>query len=53
MDREELELVLEALKGCWAEIEAMEGTYEDYVTSGHLEEQVEYAIHALETYLGG
>jgi hypothetical protein len=48
MGRDELLLVLEALKSCWSEIEAMESTYEDYVASGRLAEQVEAAITILE-----
>jgi hypothetical protein len=51
MTRDELTQVLEALKGCWSEIEGMEGTYDDYVVAGDLAEQVEEAIAILEAHL--
>lgn len=48
MNREDIEYVLEVLRSCWAELEAMESTYDDYAVAGHLAEQVEIAIELLE-----
>jgi len=52
MSDDELELILEALLGCWSELSAMEDTDPAYVVAGHLEEQVEEARNLLETALG-
>ena len=48
----ELELILEALLGCWSELSAMEDADADYVVAGHLEEQVEAARLLLEVARG-
>jgi hypothetical protein len=51
MTNDDLAYVIEALRACWAEISAMEASFEEYVVAGHLEEQVEQAIEILETAL--
>lgn len=51
LTRDGLELVRETLRACWAEIEAMQDTYDDYVAAGHLEEQVHEALGILEAAL--
>ena len=45
---EELRIILEALKTAHEEITAMEQTYDDYVSTGRLVEQLESAIELLE-----
>lgn len=41
------EFLLEVLRSAKAEIEAMEETYDDYVASGHLIDQLDEAIITL------
>lgn len=48
MNPHKAELIEEALRSALAEIEAMEGTYDDYVASGKLIEQLEEAIALIE-----
>lgn len=42
------DFVSEVLKACKSELSAMEDTYDEYVVSGHLMEQIEEAIRIVE-----
>lgn len=48
MTKTELQFVVEVLKSCRAEFVAMEDTYDDYVVSGPLLEELDEAITILE-----
>lgn len=48
MTPREADFVIEVLRACKAELEAMEGTYEEYAVSGHLMEQLDEAIDIVE-----
>ena len=48
LTEEQIEFVVEALRGAQSEISAMETTYDDYVSSGDLLEQLEEAIEIME-----
>lgn len=48
MTPREADFVIEVLRACKAELGAMEDTYEEYVVSGHLMEQLDEAIDIVE-----
>lgn len=53
LDVSEVEWVLEALKGAYEELSALEADSDWYVTTGKLMEQLESAIDMLEERLDG
>lgn len=48
MTPRDLDFVLEVLRACKSELTAMEDTYDEYVVSGHLMDQIDEAIELVE-----
>lgn len=51
LSKDQLLLIYEALAGAYVELAAIEEVSEDYVTAGHLMEQMEEAIATLEGWI--